>query len=92
MAMETWELIAHDVWGNEEDGYNVNAAYRTGRVIDVDSDIENKELEDLVSDTIGELVETDPHYCDCDQVVFFYLGTGKPACELQRRTNNGDTE
>ena len=33
-----YEVISYDVWGNVRDGFEVNAAYRTGRVVEIDPD------------------------------------------------------
>lgn len=38
-VMTTWEIIRYEVWGNEEDGFEVNDAHRVGKV-DVELDIQ----------------------------------------------------
>lgn len=88
MAFQEWELVSYDVWGNEEDGFNVNAAYRTGKTIQFDSDISDKDLVELVSEWAGYPVGLDVNSCDPDQIVFLDKTDGffwKPAFELQRR-------
>lgn len=35
MKTETFEIINLEVWGNEEDGFEVNAAYNTNKFIEM---------------------------------------------------------
>lgn len=86
MAKQTWELISYDLWGNQEDGFEVNAAYRTGKVIEFDSNLSDSELESLVSEWVGFRVELDSNNCDSEQLYFLESGESwKPAFELQQR-------
>lgn len=34
-AMVVYEVISLDVWGNEKDGFEINAAYTTGREVEL---------------------------------------------------------
>lgn len=34
-VFETYELVSYDVWGNAEDGWEVNQSFRTGHEIQV---------------------------------------------------------
>ena len=33
-----YEIIEYDVWGNKVDGYEVNNAFRTGNMVEIDID------------------------------------------------------
>ena len=36
--METWRLYTYDVWGNAEEGYEVNDVYRTSDTLELPTD------------------------------------------------------
>ena len=41
---QDWQIISYDVWGNEKDGWDVNAAYATGQYIALPADFTKKQL------------------------------------------------
>ena len=83
-----YELITYDLLGNEEDGFEVNDAYRTNDFIEIqendsDEDIVNKmKLEGLISTSF-----TDKLVLDGEAGYSLYASfekDGKPAFELRR--------
>ncbi len=85
--MAQYKVVSYDVWGNERDGYEVNAAYNTSLSIDVD-DIDNDEaiVEALVE--IGYLdarVNADDISITGDEYCLYLLDTHSsyPLGELQ---------
>ena len=45
---KAYKLYTYDVWGNEEDGYEVNNVYATDRVIYLPSDPSDKDILDAL--------------------------------------------
>ena len=39
-----YEYISYDVWGNENDGYEVNQAFHTGESVDIDPYLSDNDL------------------------------------------------
>ena len=80
-----WELITYDVWGNESDGYDVNDLYRTGKKIEFDESITNKELENLVFDEFGLDGSIDDNYLILEDSYYFIDSkTHSPLFELRK--------
>lgn len=80
--MMQYQVIVYDVWGNEDDGYWVNAAYTTGCFIEVtDKDscyAINRRLGKIGFDSRGVIWDGEPE--------FGLYGTdrkGRPALELR---------
>ena len=81
----TWEYISYDLWGNEEDGFEVNAAYTTGRVYEIDDDSDTGVIRFLrdagfMDDDVDEM-DVD---VDGDEDVIYINYRGYPALEFRR--------
>lgn len=74
--MKKYEIIAYDVWGNEEEGYEVNNAIKTGIVIYTDTS---------KASICKKLELDDPYKIDVDfqEYVIYVDYDGKPYCELR---------
>ena len=90
-----YDLINYfDVWGNEEDGWDVNDLSRDETDIWIDDDTTDEELVDFLIDEVGFLspsargkVEV---WNDGDMIEFSVAETGEPLCRLERtRTAEG---
>lgn len=84
---DNWEFISYDSDG----GYEVNAAYTTGRIYEIDDDSDTGIIRFLhragfVDDTINDL-DID---IDGDENVIYVNYQGYPICEF-RRTNKPTT-
>ena len=75
--MKKYEIIAYEVWGNEEEGYEVNSAIKTGIVIYTDTS---------KASICKKLELDDPYKIDVDATnegVIYVDYEGKPYCELR---------
>ena len=85
--MNEYELYSYDVWGNEEDGYEVNDSYKIGKI----------ELEDTEDNSIIEALKqfgflkdhalTSDFTIDGENEYTLYVNGEKnnyPYCELRR--------
>lgn len=43
-SVSNYELVDYDVWGNAEDGYDVNDAYKTGEIITMTNDATDTDI------------------------------------------------
>ncbi len=46
-----YQVCSYDVWGNEEDGYEVNAVYLTDKRIEIDDDTTDEQIADMLGIT-----------------------------------------
>lgn len=89
IAGSTWTLIDYfDVWGNAEDGWEVNNQSVEFDDIYIDPSTTDEELVDYLK-SIGYLakhVKTSDLeiYDDGDMIEFFKADDGMPICRLQR--------
>lgn len=44
MAKAKFELIEYDVWGNARDGFEVNQAFYTGKLVTIDLDMDDASI------------------------------------------------
>ena len=75
--MIKYEIFDYDVWGNEEEGYNVNDVFPTGIIIYTDTS---------KSSLCKKLDLDDPYKIDVDATnagVIYVDYNGKPYCELR---------
>jgi hypothetical protein len=80
----THELLSLDVWGNEEDGFELNQTFSTGELISFRDDFDDEKLIEVVR----EALELDPDYFTVSNVAidgdnefglyFTDKNTGKP--------------
>lgn len=54
--MPVYKIVTYDVWGNDESGYEVNAAYSTGCTIKVETDASDRVILKALQD-IGYLLD-----------------------------------
>ena len=79
-----YDFIAYDVWGNEEDGWEINSACFTGESIDVPADASDTQiLATFFDDDTLDKVEVDPVYCDGDVLYIRERGNHRPVGELR---------
>jgi hypothetical protein len=89
--MSNWEVITYDVWGNEDDGFEVNQAFTTGRVIEVCDDEDNDSIvEGLINSgefhagVVGADIDVDGD----EHVIYINdAKTFEPILELHRTDN-----
>ena len=90
-----YDLINYfDVWGNEEDGWDVNNVSRDETDIWIDDDTTDEELVDFLIDDVGFLSPSARGkvavWNDGDMIEFEVKETGEPLCRLERtRTADG---
>lgn len=87
--METWRVCTYDVWGNEEEGYEVNDVYG-GRTIDLPTDsawpLGPDELCTFLRNADFLIGEPAAYVIDFtgEGVIYVNLANGKPLGELVR--------
>ena len=94
-----FEIIQYDVWGNPQDGFEVNDAYSTGIVIDINENDSDKTILKKLKE-VGFLKKTAKYNCFeievCHSLTALYINhvTLKdgvyPLCELRRTENEND--
>ena len=86
MAIEKYELIEYDVWGNARDGYDVNQTFRTGQYYDIDPDWADKKLiSELKKDgLIRKSIKFKSIEIDGDKFSIYFEYKNKPEFELRR--------
>jgi hypothetical protein len=86
MATRNWRLYTYDLWGNEEDGYEVNDVYRTPEILRFDAECTDAELLAYLESDAGPL---NPGECeidatsDEDRIYIIAASDGHPVCELR---------
>lgn len=83
--INTWEYIFYDLWGNDEDGYEVNAAYTTGRVFEIDDESDSGIIRFLrAAGFMDENIDEMDVDVDGDEDVICINYKGWPALEFRR--------
>lgn len=80
--MSTYQLYTYDVWGNEEDGFEVNDVFKTGETYTFSTDEPTNEeiCKALELQIPAEQVRIDAY----EDVMYLTNDmTGKPFCELR---------
>jgi hypothetical protein len=84
---QTWRFYAYDVWGNVEDGYDVNNVFRTADTVDIPVDCvtDGQLFEHLreVGFLNGKNLQADLFETDGDNEVIYLTYDGKPEGELR---------
>jgi hypothetical protein len=78
-----WRWISYDVWGNSDDGYEVNAAYPTSVVYRLSLEASNETILKTVWDDDANEVEIES-YSNEDTIYFVSKDDGKPLGEIRR--------
>ena len=80
----TFEIIEYELWGNAEDGYDVNSAYHTGRYIEVSEKCTDGEILEALSKDY-ELPDNVSIFGESDFTIYLEdAEDGKPLLELRR--------
>lgn len=83
-----WRLYTYDVWGNDEDGFEVNDVYRQSTVLEIPADADEDEIMDMMEAEDGPLVKGTceiPRCFDTEDVIYFERkDNGKPVCEIRK--------
>jgi hypothetical protein len=87
--IRTYRLYTYDLWGNEEDGYQVNDVYRTGDTVDIDDDTPDATVIAML-ETAGIL---EPGACEVSPIgdggiIYIEDANGNPCCELRSETRD----
>jgi hypothetical protein len=77
-----YQIISYDVWGNARDGFEVNAAYYTGKTIDIEPDASDYAINRKLG-IRGVTWDGEPEYTLYGTV----KRNGMPAMELRRDDN-----
>ena len=86
----TYKVISHDVWGNEEDGYTVNQSFTTSHEIELADEASDKDIENALKG-IEYLSDEADTYTDGENEFALYVyraSDGYPLCELRPITEN----
>lgn len=89
--MKQYKLINYDVWGNKNDGWEVNDAHYTGIVVELPDDFTDLQLKQALYKsgfaTKGILLAKISTHGESDYVIHVDLEAkqycGKPFCELR---------
>ena len=79
----TFEIIEYELWGNAEDGYDVNSAYHTRRYIEVSEKCTDGEILEALSKDY-ELPDNVSIFGESDFTIYLEDEYGKPLLELRR--------
>ena len=74
-----YEIITYDVWGNARDGFEVNNAFTTGRVVEIDPNASDRAINRALN-ARGVRWDGDPDYT----LYGVLTRNGRPALELRR--------
>ena len=80
----TWELYNLDVWGNEEDGYEINDVFPTGNIYCISPSANDRDIENLVR-SLYRISREEHLRVDWDEYRIYVdiSGTGEPICEFR---------
>ncbi len=78
-----FRIYRYDVWGNEEDGYEVNDTYRTSEIYELCANWTDKQVIAAIEGRGIEISWLDEDTC------LISTKTGKPLGELRREETNG---
>ena len=86
--MMRYEIIDYDVWGNEEDGWQVNQAFHTGRFVEIPEGATDAQIVRILQDEgeIKESIRPADVTIDGEEGYSLYLEhapTGRPEFELR---------
>lgn len=82
--MTNFEVYSYDVWGNEEDGWEVNAVFPHYISGELPDDYEIKDVHEFIRPyLVDENADLDIDITHED-VIYINLTNGYPVCELRR--------
>lgn len=87
--MAKFELINHDVWGNDEEGYQVNDSWKIGEIEINSVDCDNEEIVEALKEFgfLKDSVTVEDIEVEGETEYSLYINeadTLKPLCELRR--------
>jgi hypothetical protein len=78
-----WRWISYDVWGNQEDGWDVNAAYPTSVVYRLSEDASDEAILKTVWEACADKVKLE--WSSVEDTIFFSAKeTSEPLGEIRR--------
>lgn len=80
--VERWEIVDLDVWGNSEDGYEINDIFKTGIFIELPKNASDEELRKALREAGYDMFPDDEVVEDGDYLITLYNNEGKPWLEL----------
>jgi len=86
--MARYKLITYEVWGNDEDGYEVNNAHFTGDILELELELSHEATIEKLKEEgwIPEKVKSEDVRIDGEgeySLYFMYEPTGYPMFELR---------
>ena len=77
-----YRIYDYDVWGNAEDGYEVNRVFRTNNVVEIKDTTSN---DAIIRAALGDYAASDFDIDGDDHVIYITRADdGCPVCELRR--------
>lgn len=84
-AYRAYELRTYDVWGNEDEGYEVNNTFAAGRIYLPESFTDEELFSAIGAETTGEnAVEVDGGISDDEHIYVIRERDAYPVCEVTR--------
>jgi hypothetical protein len=77
-----YRLYSYDVWGNSEDGWEVNDVYRTCWYFSAGIEHTDEEITKMVEEIFEIEIEIN-NRISCKNNIYFDNKEGKPICELR---------
>ena len=84
--MQHYRLYTYDLWGNDEDGYEVNDVYRSTKIeLDPVNMTDSEILDVMIKEEIFESIQNVEIAISSDDEVWYFVtkDQGKPLCELR---------
>ena len=80
----TYRLYTYDLWGNSEDGYEVNDVASTGLTYDIPDEAKDDEILAIVFEGDKGSFEINGNYCGGDTIYIDSVEDGAPMYELRK--------
>ena len=83
VILKTWTICSLDVWGNEKEGFDLNAAYKTSDTVELSEDVTGEEIlkelikQDILRPRFKRHVEIHEN-----MIEIFHTPTGRPLLQL----------
>lgn len=80
---KTFRLYNYDLWGNAEDGFEVNDVTSTGLLFEIPAKASNAEVLRIVFGDDADGFEVNQNYC-CEETIYIDdVDESAPYCELR---------
>ena len=83
-TVSTYRLYSYDLWGNSEDGYEVNDVASTGLTYDIPDQASDDEILSIVFEGDKGSFEVNGNYCCSNTIYIDSVEEGAPAYELRK--------